>query len=597
MERRKVLKLFGLGSLITLIPIGIYKGIQYVQSKAIFRIKKPISVYITWAAHDNLSDNKPLTSELAMKELYAIQALKKKGVRFDYFVLDEGWADPSSGCRKFNEKYWPNGYDEWLQNCSENNLLPGLWFPVNILGMGQLFWMQPLSEWKNSVCNSYCVSLSKGDFLKYHIQTFQLWYDRGIRLFKLDFTDFSARTDTEEHLSTDEIIENNQKALYQALSEFRLKNSEAVFLAYNGFGGEMKDTYPVFTKTIDPKWLNVFDSMYSGDPRPSDVPCINFWRSKEIYSDHMVRQFEFNEIPLQRIDNSSFMIGNTGTCYFRQKEAWKGMLILSLARGGWINTYYGDLSLLNDEDGIWFAKAQTMYSELQFKYNTTSFGSIPGSGNPYGYISQNENDGVVTLVNPSQKVTRVSIPKIITGEHSILFSDIGYIPKIEKNELLIGPEQLVVIGCGKFATEQYQMGVQNDVRIPQEIQALSFSILSENPGHKALQIKNIPADGFIRIIFSQKEATGRPHRTKGEAPPTGKSMGNYLRIEAFQNKNRIPVRVSYDKQIWSGLSWAAGEIPTTDLNPELPLNIHYDSTEVMSTIQVNCSVFFVKYID
>lgn len=61
MERRKLLKLIGLESLATLIPLGIHKGIQYVQSKMSFRIKKPISVYITWAAHDNISDNKPLT--------------------------------------------------------------------------------------------------------------------------------------------------------------------------------------------------------------------------------------------------------------------------------------------------------------------------------------------------------------------------------------------------------------------------------------------------------------------------------------------------------------------------------------------------------
>jgi hypothetical protein len=40
---------------------------------------------------------------------------------------------------------------------------------------------------------------------------------------------------------------------------------------------------------------------------------MNFWRSKDIYTDHMVKQYDFNQIPLERIDNSAFMIGKTVT--------------------------------------------------------------------------------------------------------------------------------------------------------------------------------------------------------------------------------------------------------------------------------------------
>jgi hypothetical protein len=34
----------------------------------------------------------------------------------------------------------------------------------------------------------------------------------------------------------------------------------------------------------------------------------------DIYSDYMVRRFEQDNVPLERIDNSAFMIGTTGTC-------------------------------------------------------------------------------------------------------------------------------------------------------------------------------------------------------------------------------------------------------------------------------------------
>ena len=77
-----------------------------------------------------------------------------------------------------------------------------------------------------------------------------------------------------------------------------------------------------FHNPVDLRWLTVFDSLYSGDPRPSDVPEMNFWRSMDIYSDHMVRRYEESGLPLERIDSTSFMIGNTGTIYYRKTNAW-----------------------------------------------------------------------------------------------------------------------------------------------------------------------------------------------------------------------------------------------------------------------------------
>ena len=89
----------------------------------------------------------------------------------------------------------------------------------------------------------------------------------------------------------------------------------------------MENTVTPFRKTVDPRWLEIFDTLYSGDPRFSDVPMMNVWRSQDLYSDHMVQQFAFNGLPLSRIDNCSFMIGKTGTCYNRGIAAWKSSLV------------------------------------------------------------------------------------------------------------------------------------------------------------------------------------------------------------------------------------------------------------------------------
>jgi hypothetical protein len=85
----------------------------------------------------------------------------------------------------------------------------------------------------------------------------------------------------------------------------------------------------------------------------------------DIYSDHMVRQYERSFLPLERIDSTGFMIGNTGTIYYRKTNAWQGMLLLMVARGGWINTIHGNLEFLNDQQARWFAKVQSLYAHCR----------------------------------------------------------------------------------------------------------------------------------------------------------------------------------------------------------------------------------------
>src|SRR6185437_7508258 len=135
-----------------------------------------------------------------------------------------------------------------------------------------------------------------------------------------------------------------------------------------------------FRDPLDLRWLDAFDSVYAGDPRAADLPEFDFWRSMDVYSDHTVRRFAANGVPLRRIDSTSFMVGNTGTDYQRGTSAWKGMLLLEMARGGWVNTLHGNLELLSDSDARWFARAQRLYAPLQQAGATTLFGGVPGKG-------------------------------------------------------------------------------------------------------------------------------------------------------------------------------------------------------------------------
>jgi hypothetical protein len=559
----------------------IYLSLALLTSVAVLQAgershpaQRPISVYINWAAYDELSDNVELTEKLALEQLNEVVRLRKAGVRIDYYLNDCFWFAKDGGYRRFRTPNWPNGPDAWLEACRRNGLKPALW-----VGTNTLQGLTPIPEWEGSLnAKRDGMCLFEGGFLAHFIGSLQYWYDRGVRAYKFDFADFSAATPAAEKKYTrEEIIRRNMDAFRNALYEFREKNPDVVLIAYNGFGGsELSGTATPFRKSVDLSWLDVLDSMYSGDPRPADVPAMNFWRSKDIYSDHMVRRFEQDGFPLERIDNSGFMIGTTGTCYNRRTSAWKGMLLLSLARGGWVNTYYGNLELLSESDAKWFAKAQRMYMNLQELGRVRTFGGIPGEGKPYGFSAIGEAGSIYSVVNPSQSTLKLDLPE--KGKGRLLFRDAGFVPVLSDGAITLGSEQMAVIGFGKYADTAYDLGVQDDVPIPTQIRPLTASFKESGPSELTGTV-TVPAGEILRVIMRQLGPNGLALRTTGGAPPKGITLGTLFPITATQDGKNLPVEIRYDKAIWSGMSWAVGEIKASDIAPGKPVTVRFSSKE------------------
>ena len=560
-------------------------------------LRDPIWVYNDWSAYDELSDRIPLTEELAMRELAQIVRLQKFGVHFDYYMMDAFWFDPDGAYRQWRKPNWPDGPDHWIAECRRNGILPGLWFSTNTLVK-----INAAPQWQDSLNkNKGSMSFYEGGFLPDFMTVLQYWYDRGIRMFKFDFVDFAAATPEAEKTQTpQEISLRNQNAFREALLKFRQKNPDVVLEGFNGFGGDLESTdSPLpFQHPIDLRWLEVFDALYSGDPRPSDVPEMNFWRSMDIYSDHMVRQYERSFLPLERIDSTGFMIGNTGTIYYRKTNAWQGMLLLMVARGGWINTIHGNLEFLNDEQARWFAKVQSMYAPLQAMGRTKTFGGIPGEVKPYGFGSFDTQGAVFTIVNPGQTVEEIEMPllsrvqpPIASGR--ILFRDAGFKPILAGNKIKLGPGEMAAVGFGRYADVKYDLGIQEDVRIPLSIRpvAAQFQPAESNA---VMATTAPPEEGDLRIILQQRGKDGRLLRSWPGGPPDGIPVGKVLVLQATQGGKIIPIEINYDKMIWSGLSWAVGEIRHNAMHAGEPITIRCSSTE-KNPVALDCKLFAVQY--
>jgi hypothetical protein len=307
----------------------------------------------------------------------------------------------------------------------------------------------------------------------------------------------------------------------------------------------------------------------------------------------MVRQFEFNGLPLHRIDNCGFMIGTTGTCYNRAKNAWKGELILSLARGGWVNVYHGNLELLNDNDAIWFGKTQRMYRALQAYGLESTFGAIPGTRKPYGFTVQGKEGTVSTVVNPSQSMVEIDLPDGGYPNSKIIFADGGYSPELSGQKILLGPEQLAVVGFGEYAGVKYDLGRDDTINIPVSIQEIKAEFKEIGLNKIEATITGV-AGKNIRIFMQQCGADGMAKRSWGGAPPDGKKMSEYLKIEVIQDGKSIPLHIEYDKMLWCGLSWGAGEVYRSDFNQNKSLTIRCTSIETYQ-LKLHAEVYATGY--
>ena len=196
-------------------------------------------------------------------------------------------------------------------------------------------------------------------------------------------------------------------------------------------------------------------------------------------------------------------------------------MILSLARGGWMNVYHGNLELLNDDDAKWFAKTQSMFRTLQAYGLESTFGAIPGTRKPYGFKVQGVNGTVCTVVNPSQEIVEIDLPVETFTRSKIIYTDGGYSPKLNGKKIMLGAEQLVVIGFDEYADDKYNLGIDDTINIPVSIEEIKADFKETGMNKIEATVKGV-ARKNIRIFMQQFGDNGLASRSWGGAPPDGK---------------------------------------------------------------------------
>ncbi len=178
-------------------------------------------------------------------------------------------------------------------------------------------------------------------------------------------------------------------------------------------------------------------------------------------------------------------------------------------------------------------------------------------------------------------------------ERRVLFRDAGFVPVLTGNKIKLGPGQLAVVGLARYANPEYDLGIQEDVRIPIRIQPLAAKFISD--GKNAIKAElSAPERGDLRIVMQQRGSDGRIRRSSGGAPPNGTTMGKILMLRAWQSGQPLPIEINYDKAIWSGLSWAVGEIKHSAMTTGEAVTIRCSSSE-KDSVTLDGHIFAVEY--
>lgn len=259
-----------------------------------------------------------------------------------------------------------------------------------------------------------------------------------------------------------------------------------------------------------------------------------------------------------------------------------------------MNTVHGNLELLDNSDARWFARAQQLYQPLQQAGTTSFFGAMPGEGKPYGFASERNDGAVYAVVNPAQNVATVALPPRarepgVDAPGRVIFRNSGFDPEMTKDSITLGPGQLAVIGFGRYAAPVYDLGLEADIAIPRAITQLQANFLPARAKNTYETVVEAPQSDDLRIVMRQRDLAGAIQRSYSH-----QNMGDFFAIEATQRGTKLPVVVRYNKVIWSGLSWAVGEIRHYDLTPGTPIRIRVSSAS-LDPVKLDAQVYRVLY--
>ncbi|MBZ5563468.1 MAG: hypothetical protein LAP13_13740, partial [Acidobacteriia bacterium] len=344
--------------------------------------------------------------------LRVLEKWQGKGVKFDYFTLDQGWVDPTSDLTRFAPQCFPNGPGEIAERVRALGMKFGLWFAVSWGGWscGEYppVWASlipnpgqpdepaaPALAYRNGyiadggVPGQLCVgsepyfSILK-DAVLYHIK------QNHLKFFKLDTGNYYCNSIRHNHLPGKYSVEAMYERLLEIAVAARAAEPDVYVMWYWGLRS------PFFALHGD----SIFESgLFMEGSGTSWYPALYYRDSVTLNLDQST-QFA-KTIPPVNKDSLGIWLADTRWGNFMGNQRWREALVMDLGRGNLLfPQLWGDVNLLSERDveflaGM-FAFVKKNESLLLRRRKTTG---DPWKNDVYGYTYFDGLRGLVFLNN------------------------------------------------------------------------------------------------------------------------------------------------------------------------------------------------------
>ena len=338
---------------------------SYITSRSPRAKKKHISIYTCYGINNQWGGCPALTDAEVLDCQKVVKSWQAKGVKFDYFTMDQGWPDNAGDLTDFAAVCYPEGPRKILEGVEQLGMKFGLWFSVSGGGWsdGSFPAVQssaipapgssgeppvdpPVSAYRNGypagagIGRTLCVS-SDAYFkvlksaIEYHVR------HNNLRLVKLDIGDYYCNSQHHEHLPGRYSTEAMFNRLIDIAESARAIVPDVFVVWYWGVGDS-----PLWALYGD----TIFESgLFMEGSGTSWYPSLYYRDSVTLSLDQSTRFARF--VPPLLKDSLGVWLSQIRWANFMGKSRWREALIMDLGRGNLMfPQLWGDPNLLNDSD-------------------------------------------------------------------------------------------------------------------------------------------------------------------------------------------------------------------------------------------------------
>ena len=508
---------------------------NYVIANSPRRRNKHISLYTCYGINNQWGGCPALTDEETLDCQKVVKSWQDKGVKLDYFTIDQGWPDDSGDLTQFTPSCYPDGPARIVEGVKALGMKLGLWFSVSGGGWsdGSYPAIQssaipaaggsivpptepPVWAYRNGyptvggIGRPLCIASDPyfnvfKHAVEHHVR------NNEVRLVKLDIGEYYCNSIEHGHLpgrySTEAMFEH----LIAISAAARAIDPDVFVTWYWGVG-------------TSPFWALhgnvIFESgLFLEGSGTSWYPSL-FYRDSVTLALDQSTVFAKMIPPLLK-DSLGVWLSQIRWANFMGKKRWREALVMDLGRGNLIfPQIWGDPNLLNDDDLSFLSEmiSLSQQNEKLLQMPRRNLGDV-WKNEPYGYAYFDGSHGLIFLNNVSFTARKLRIPLSSAVGFSGLTGTRVQVTSIfpERAKLIAGDGQpfetgaTVEIWLRPFETMLIEIGSSPQENLP--LRHIDASSATEYG--TALLLQQIEQSPWMDLTFADAEAyekaAMRPH--------------------------------------------------------------------------------------